>query len=113
HFTVDLPVGQATFDVTSTDKLGQKATTDLTVARGDVIIDWNATALAAVRTAGTNPPFAARNLAVLQLAVYDAVDSIDRRFQPYGGIQVHAARGASEVAAVAGAADEVLRALYP
>ena len=56
---------------------------------------------------------AARNLAMVQLAVFDAVNSIDPRYEPYGGIQVRATRGASMVAAVAGAADEVLRALYP
>jgi hypothetical protein len=99
--------------LTCIDKVGQMATTDLTATRGDVLIDWNTTALDAVRTGQTNPPRAARNLAMVQLAVYDAVNSIDPRYQSYAGIQVKAGRDASEVAAVAGAADEVLRALYP
>ena len=46
---------------------------------------------------------AARNLAMVQLAVYDAVNSIDPRSVPYDGIQVRAPRGTSMVAAVAGA----------
>ena len=87
HFTVRLPVGQATFQVECTDKAGQTATTDLTAAKGDVLIDWNTTALNAVRAGKTNPPLAARNLAMVQLAVYDAVNSIDPLYQPYGGIR--------------------------
>ena len=113
HFTVGLPRGQAAFELVCTDKAGQTATTHLTAARGDVLIDWNTTALDAVRAGESGPPLAARNLAMVQLAVYDAVNSIDPRYQPYGGIQVRPPRGASKVAAVAGAADEVLRSLYP
>jgi hypothetical protein len=56
---------------------------------------------------------AARNLAVVQLAIYTAVNSIDPRFQSYQGIRIQARPGASISAAVAGAADEVLTALYP
>lgn len=113
HFRVRLPVGRATFQVESTDKAGQTTTTDLTAAKGDAIIDWNTSALNAVRAGKTNPPLAARNLAMVQLAVYDAVNSLDPLYQPYGGIRVRARRGASMVAAAAGAADEVLSALYP
>ena len=50
--------------------------------RCDALIAWNTAALDAVRAAGTNPPVAARNLAMVQLAVYDAVNSIDRRHEP-------------------------------
>ena len=39
---------------------------------------------------------------MVQLAVYDAINSIDPRYQSYAGIQVKAGRDASEVAAVAG-----------
>jgi hypothetical protein len=113
HFVVRLPVGRADFRVECVDPAGRTATMDLAMARGDVLIDWNATALDAIRAGKTNPPLAARNLAMIQLAVYDAVNSIDPRYQPYGGIQVRAPGGASMVAAVAGAADEVLNALYP
>jgi hypothetical protein len=113
HFTVRLPMGRTAWRVECIATTGLAATTGLTMVRGDVLIDWNTTALNAVRTGKTNPPLAARNLAMVQLAVYDAVNSLDPRSQSYGGIQVKAERGASEAAAVAGAADEVLRALYP
>jgi hypothetical protein len=113
HFTIRLPVGRTACQVECIDTAGQTATTGLTMVRGDVLIDWNTTALNAVRSGKTNPPLAARNLALVQLAVYDAVNSLDPRSQSYSGIQVKARPGASDVAAVAGAADEVLRALYP
>jgi hypothetical protein len=113
RFTVNLSVGEAAFHVVSTDNAGHIATADLTVARGDVLIDWNATALNAVRAGKSNPPLAARNLAMVQLAIFDAINSIEPRYLPYAGVQVKAPRGASEVAAVAAAADEVLRSLYP
>jgi hypothetical protein len=113
NFTLTLPIGRATFQVSAANGHGQSAATVLSVTRGDAIIDWNTDALNAVRAEGTNPPFAARNFAMVQIAVFDAVNSIDRQYVPYAGIQESVARGTSETAAVAGAADEVLRALYP
>jgi hypothetical protein len=112
-FTAALSKGTASFEVQCSNKAGETATTALKVTRGDVLIAWNVTTLNAIRTGASNPPMAARNLAMVQLAVYDAVNSIDPQSIPYGGIQVRAPRDASMVAAVVGAADEVLTALYP
>lgn len=113
RFQTPLHIGRNVMRVQAKSRDGTVETAQLSATRCDVLIDWNSTALAAVRTGNTNPPLAARNLAMVQLAVFDAVNSIDRRHEPYAGIQVGHARGASVEAAAAGAADEVLRALYP
>src|SRR5687767_1038232 len=42
----------------------------------DVVLQWNEVALQAIRADKTPPPLAARNLAIVHLAIYDAVNSI-------------------------------------
>src|SRR5437870_10362985 len=55
-----------------------------TVARGDAVTDWNLIASnAIVVTAGQPPPVSALSFAMVQGAVYDAVNAIDRGYQPY------------------------------
>ena len=54
------------------------------VARADAVTDWNAIASTAiVTTAGQPPPVSALSFAMVQGAVYDAVNAIDRGHQPY------------------------------
>ncbi|HSD38528.1 MAG TPA: vanadium-dependent haloperoxidase [Rhodocyclaceae bacterium] len=81
-------------------------------SQADVVTDWNQIA---IKTVLENPPgslFSVRNLAIVHLAVHDAVNAVDRRYQPYL-VDTKAATGTSpEVAAVA-AAHGVLLALYP
>ena len=45
-------------------------------ARGDVVTDWNETALLAIKTDRTAPPKAARALAMMHTAICDAVNGI-------------------------------------
>ena len=45
-------------------------------AKADIVTDWNTLALNAIRTNRTAPPIAARNLAILHIAIYDAVNGI-------------------------------------
>ncbi len=55
-----------------------------TVARADAVTDWNLIASnAIVVTAGQPPPVSALSFAMVQAAVYDAVNAIDRTHQPY------------------------------
>src|SRR5436189_2713555 len=55
-----------------------------TVARADAVTDWNLIASnAIVATAGQPPPVSALSFAMVQGAVYDAVNAIDRGHQPY------------------------------
>jgi len=50
------------------------------VARADAVTDWNLIASTAiVTTAGQPPPVSALSFAMVQGAVYDAVNAIDRR----------------------------------
>jgi hypothetical protein len=82
-------------------------------ARADVVTDWNAHAAAALgATAGQTPPVSVLHLAMVHGAMYDAVNAIDRRYQPY----LHAPRARrsySRNAAAATAAYRVLSALLP
>lgn len=56
-------------------------------AKADIVTDWNTLALDAIRTNRTNPPLASRALAILHIAIYDAVNGIkqshEQRFQNY------------------------------
>src|SRR5438876_5009444 len=54
------------------------------VARADAVTDWNLIASTAiVTTAAQPPPVSALSFAMVQGAVYDAVNAIDRGHQPY------------------------------
>src|SRR5438128_2935919 len=60
------------------------ALTSPRVARADAVTDWNLIASTAiVTTAGQPPPVSALSFAMVQGAVYDAVNAIDRGYQPY------------------------------
>jgi hypothetical protein len=82
-------------------------------ARADAVVEWNAIAVQAITTAvPPHPgPTGFLDIAVVQAAVYDAVESIDGRFQPYH-VRVPGASG-SPAAAVAKAAHDVLVNRFP
>jgi hypothetical protein len=70
------------------------------VARADVVLDWNAIA---VNTAVANKgsPFAqARYAAIVQLAVFEAVNSITGEYQPYLGTMTRRPGASAEAAAI-------------
>jgi hypothetical protein len=81
---------------------------------GQPVIDWNRVLLSIVNTPGAQPASIqpTRDFAIVQAAIYDAVDSIDRTHEPYL-ITVRAPRGASEAAAADAAAHTALLGLYP
>ena len=87
-----------------------------TSVRADLVTDWNTQLLTAIKGAGgepfTNPPKASYNLAVMQTAIYDAVNGVNRSYQPYLVTSL-APSGASAEAAVNQAAYQVLNQLYP
>ncbi len=78
----------------------------------DVVLIWNETTLLAIKTAGTPPPQATRNLAMVHAAIYDAVNAILRIGTPYL-VQGGPPAAASPEAAAAVAAHRVLMSLYP
>lgn len=77
----------------------------------DVVADWNAIAVQATVTAARPGPTGFRDVAIVQAAVYDAVQAIERRYEPYY-VEIKGASG-SPVAAAAKAAHDVLVHLFP
>src|SRR3979411_1995593 len=79
------------------------------------VIDWNKTLLTIVRTKGAQSPTVhpTRGFAILHAAIYDAVNSVDRAHDSFLVELNRVPRTASQDAAAAAAAHEVLAALYP
>jgi hypothetical protein len=81
-------------------------------AHADSVTDWNAIMQATVSVAPTNPTFQTRWGAIVQLAVFEAVNSIEGNYEPYLGI-IDAPPGASPDAAAIAAAHRTLVTLRP
>ena len=82
-------------------------------ARADTVTDWNTHAVnALVGTAAQSPTVSTIHLAMVHGAVYDAVTSIDGRYEPYL-VRVRSRDWYSQDAAAATAAYRVLLALVP
>jgi len=79
------------------------------------VVQWNKTLLVIVRTPGAQPATVhpTRSFAIMHGAIYDAVNAIDRTHKPYSVRLTGVSRFASQNAAAASAAHEVLVALYP
>lgn len=82
------------------------------IAHADVVTDWNTAALNAIRAGRTAPPTAARALAVLHAAIYDAVNGISRTHTSYR-VKSAVPSSASVEAAASAAAHSVLVTLFP
>jgi hypothetical protein len=80
-------------------------------AFADVITDWNEKAVAFV-TPRMLPPPGERVMAIVHVAMFDAVNSIEPRYRPYK-VQLPASADTSKEAAAAAAAGTVLAGLHP
>ena len=81
-------------------------------ARADAVGDWNAIAVQATITRPARPnPTIVLDIATVQAAVYDAVQAIEKRYEPYY-VEIPGASG-SPVAAAAKAAHDVLVNRFP
>ena len=82
---------------------------------GNVVVRWNKALLAIVRTPGAQPATVhpTRSFAILHAAIYDAVNAIDGTHRPYLVHLTDVSRFASQEAAAASAAHDVLVILYP
>jgi len=81
---------------------------NLPVRASNPVVDWNQIALTtALTTPGTQI-----YLTYVHLAIYDAVNAIDRRYQQYGP-EFHGPREASKKAAVISAAYQTLLNYFP
>src|SRR2546423_2667152 len=82
----------------------------------NVITDWDEKAVAAVtplaNLGGTSPYMAQRMMAMVHAAMFDAVNSIERRYRPYL-VQLPADPATSKEAAAAAAAAAVLATIDP
>ena len=85
---------------------------DRCLLSGNVVARWNELLLEAAQKAPPSRVPVFRNLALASVAMYDAVNAIDRSYAPYFA-DVHASRGASEEAAVAQAGHDTAVVLYP
>jgi membrane-associated phospholipid phosphatase len=83
-----------------------------TLAAADEVTDWNQIMLQSIITAKTSPLISTRVTAIVETAVFDAVNGIERRY-----VSIHAdldaPRGASRRAAAVQAAYTTLVALFP
>lgn len=81
-------------------------------AVGDEVTYWNDVALDLLKTEATHPPKVARDMAIMHVAVFDAVNVVDGAYTPiYSNL---ASPGITSVeAAIASASHEALTGLYP
>lgn len=83
---VGLNFGINRFDVETTDLAGNTATTTREIrqiAKDDQVITWNQILLDAIAVARTAPPVASRAMAIMQTAVFDAVNNIAKKYKNY------------------------------
>jgi hypothetical protein len=81
-------------------------------AGADEVTEWHEHMLAALITAGLNPIVSTRDAALVSTAVFDAVNGIERRYEPIH-VPADAPPGASKRAAAVQAAYAILVARFP
>jgi hypothetical protein len=92
---------------------------DRCLLSGDVILHWNEILLQSLSSQPLLQPLVTRNMALVHVAMFNAVNAIDRSYTPYDPpgpeslADIPASRGASLEAAAAQAAHDTLFALYP
>ena len=80
-------------------------------ASANVITDWDEKAVALLQPRFV-PPVAYRAMAIIELAMFEAVNSVDQHYQPYRAV-LPATRGTSQEAAAATASDKAVTKLVP
>ncbi|HVK08024.1 MAG TPA: hypothetical protein VM597_04515, partial [Gemmataceae bacterium] len=85
---------------------------DRALPSSGVITQWNELLQQSLPTTPLLQPLATRNMALVHVAVFDAVNAVDRAYEPYHA-RVPASQTASLEAAAAQAAHDTLVALYP
>ena len=89
--------------------------TGVFTAEADIVTDWNTAVLNSIRAGRTPPPAASRNMAILHVSIYDAVNGVAQDSQPYfvKPLKKKDADATSLEAAATAAAHKVMLALYP
>jgi hypothetical protein len=75
-----------------------------TVAHADAVTDWNETAIRAAASIGISTGWQSRIVAITHAAMFDAVNTIERKYTTYA-VEVSPPAGASAAAAAIRAAD--------
>jgi hypothetical protein len=84
------------------------------IAMADAVSDWNGIATTVDVTFASRAPGATViDLAYVHIAIYDAVNAMDKPYQPFAVTTGNVLASTSEEAAVAAAAYTVLKALFP
>ena len=106
---------QAGGSYTASAKTARQGAQDSSAQQVNQVVQWNRALLVIVRTPGAQSPTVhpTRSFAIMHAAIYDAVNAIDRKHRPYLVRLSSVPRDASQEAAAAAAAHEVLVALYP
>lgn len=115
--SVPLNLGDNVFTATATDLAGNTVQTPTTIRRidapstADPVLAWNQANLQAIRSDATDPTRGTRGMAMVQTAIYDVVNAIENRTGYY--VTLAPPADVSLEAAIAGAAHQVLKYLYP
>ncbi len=83
---VTLAQGMNSFSIRAKDIAGNTSTSSQDIrliAKDDAVITWNQILLNAIATSKTPPPIASRAMAMVETAVFDAVNNIVQKYQPY------------------------------
>jgi membrane-associated phospholipid phosphatase len=99
-----LACGAAGLAAFTSDAAAQRATNE--------VLRWNTIATQVSAAAGTDPLTESRVFAMLHLAMHDAVNAVDRRYEPYRALEP-VKPGTSAAIAAASAAHTVLVSLMP
>lgn len=97
------------FAVTAIAMLAAFATS---TSRADTVTDWNETSIEVMKAAKVAGNPWSRTLAMVHVAMFDAINSVQSRYTRYVAT-MPAAPGASAEAAAAAAARQLLVQLYP
>src|SRR5947207_3863946 len=81
-------------------------------ALADAVLDWNEIGLTTVVASGQRPPDGARAMAMMHVAMFDSINAIEQKYQPYA-YQSKGPTNMSAEAAAAAAAHTVLSKLFP
>lgn len=84
----------------------------LSSAHADVIMDWNLKGDAIAAEKLVLPAQQSRTMSMLHIAMFEAVNAIERRYAPYR-LTLSADRSTSKEAAAATAAHDILLSIYP
>lgn len=121
QLTLTTPINHIRF--TAEDPRLRSKSTERLTNYGNVIAEWSAEVLEAVRetTAPAStvpgllikppPPLVAKQLAMIHVAMFDAINAINPQFDSYA-LDIAPQTGASEIAAAAAAAHRVASTLY-